>query len=132
MNFGRKHKVHIESGMSTLSDIIFMLLIFFIIASAGAVQELSAQIDKPQAGNGKENATGLSITITKDMAYSLNGTPAEKATILNLLQEKLNASDDKRVLLRVDKMVPTGETIEIFSGIQQIGGTPFIATEKGN
>ncbi len=118
--------------MSTLSDIIFMLLIFFIIASAGAVQELSAQIDKPQAGNGKENAAGLSITITKDMAYSLNGTPAEKATILNLLQEKLNASDDKRVLLRVDKMVPTGETIEIFSGIQQIGGTPFIATEKGN
>ena len=27
---------------------------------------------------------------TKDMAYSLNGTPAEKATILNQLQEKLN------------------------------------------
>jgi biopolymer transport protein ExbD len=51
---------------------------------------------------------------------------------LNQLQEKLNASDDKRVLLRVDKMVPTGETIEIFSGIQQIGGTPVIATEKGN
>jgi len=132
MNFGRKHKVHIESGMSTLSDIIFMLLIFFIIASAGAVQELSAQIDKPQAGNGKENPAGLSVTITKDMAYSLNGNPSEKAIILNQLQEKLNASEDKRVLLRVDRSVPTGETIEIFSGIQQIGGTPFIATEKGN
>ena len=66
------------------------------------------------------------------MAYSLNGNPSEKAIILNQLQEKLNASEDKRVLLRVDRSVPTGETIEIFSGIQQIGGTPFIATEKAN
>jgi len=132
MNFGRKHKVHIESGMSTLSDIIFMLLIFFIIASAGAVQELSAQIDKPQAGNGKENPAGISVTITKELAYSLNGNPSDKANIYNQLQLLLSNSADKRVLLRVDKMVPTGETIEIFSGIQQIGGTPFIATEKVN
>lgn len=130
MNFGRKQKVHIESGMSTLSDIIFMLLIFFIIASAGAVQELSAQIDKPQAGNGKENPAGISVTITKELAYSLNGAPSDKTAILTQLQEKLNGSDDKRVLLRVDKSVPTGETIEIFSAIQGIGGTPFIATEK--
>jgi hypothetical protein len=36
------------------------------------------------------------------------------------------------VLIRVDRSVPTGETIEIFSGIQAIGGTPFIATEKAN
>lgn len=132
MNFGRKHKVHIESGMSTLSDIIFMLLIFFIIASAGAVQELSAQIDKPQAGNGKENPAGLSITITKDMAYSIDGNSAEKEIILNQIQEKISSSEDKRVLLRVDKTVPTGETIEVFSRIQQMGGTPFIATEKAN
>ena len=132
MNFGRKHKVHIESGMSTLSDIIFMLLIFFIIASAGAVQELSAQIDKPQAGNGKENPAEISVTITKELAYSLNGSPSDKANIYNQLQLLLSNSADKRVLLRVDKMVPTGETIEIFSGIQQIGGTPFIATEKVN
>ena len=118
--------------MSTLSDIIFMLLIFFIIASAGAVQELSAQIDKPQAGNGKENPAGISVTITKDMVYSLNGNPSEKATILSQLQDQLNTSEDKRVLLRVDRSVPTGETIEIFSGIQQMGGTPFIATEKAN
>lgn len=132
MNFGRKHKVHIESGMSTLSDIIFMLLIFFIIASAGAVQELSAQIDKPQAGNGKENPAGISVTITKDMAYSLDEVVSEKEIILNQIQEKLNSSEDKRVLLRVDKAVPTGETIEVFSRIQQMGGTPFIATEKVN
>ena len=132
MNFGRKHKVHIESGMSTLSDIIFMLLIFFIIASAGAVQELSAQIEKPQAGNGKENAAGISITITKDMAYSIDGNSAEKEIILNQIQETINSSEDKRVLLRVDKTVPTGETIEVFSRIQQMGGTPFIATEKAN
>jgi biopolymer transport protein ExbD len=109
-----------------------MLLIFFIIASAGAVQELSAQIDKPQAGNGKENPAGISVTITKELAYSLNGSPSDKANIYNQLQLLLSTSADKRVLLRVDKMVPTGETIEIFSGIQAIGGTPFIATEKAN
>jgi biopolymer transport protein ExbD len=109
-----------------------MLLIFFIIASAGAVQELSAQIDKPQAGNGKENPAGLSITITKDMAYSIDGNSAEKEVILNQIQEKISSSEDKRVLLRVDKTVPTGETIEVFSRIQQMGGTPFIATEKAN
>jgi biopolymer transport protein ExbD len=130
MNFGKKHKVHIESGMSTLSDIIFMLLIFFIIASASAVQNLSAEIEKPSAATGKENPAKISVAITKDLAYTLNNNATTKDAIVSQLEQELAASTDKRVILLVDRNVPTGETIELFSAIQNIGGTPFIATEK--
>ncbi|MFN5295499.1 MAG: ExbD/TolR family protein, partial [Flavobacteriales bacterium] len=61
MDFGRRNKVHVEPAMSALSDIIFMLLIFFIIASTLAVN--GEQVNLPKTSSGTPTQSTVTVTI---------------------------------------------------------------------
>jgi biopolymer transport protein ExbD len=45
------------------------------------------------------------------------------------LRAILDNSADKKVVLNIDRDVPTGETIELFAVLKQNGWNPFIATK---
>jgi len=129
MDFGRKNKVHVEPAMSALSDIIFMLLIFFIIASTLAVN--GEAVNLPKTSTGTPSIGSTTITITKDLVYSLNNEVIDKAVLKDLLQNYFfGRPEDKRtVILNVDRDVPTGETIELFSTLKVLHCEPVIATK---
>jgi biopolymer transport protein ExbD len=126
MDFGRRNKVHVEPAMSALSDIIFMLLIFFIIASTLAVN--GEQVNLPKT-DGTPTQSTVSVTITKDMRYLVNSDEVSKEDVELRLKALLNSSADKKVVLNIDRDVPTGETIELFAVLKQNGWQPFIATK---
>lgn len=128
MDFGRRNKVHIEGGMSALSDIIFMLLIFFIIASTLAVN--GEQVNLPKTSTGTPTQSTVTVTITKDLRYLVNSEemPGVEEVETRLKAMLLNSAD-KKVVLNIDRDVPTGETIELFAVLKQNGWQPFIATK---
>jgi biopolymer transport protein ExbD len=127
MNFGRRNKVHVEPAMSALSDIIFMLLIFFIIASTLAVN--GEQVNLPKTSTGTPTQSTVTVTITSDLRYLVNNTEVAKDEVELKLQAILNNAADKKVVLNIDRDVPTGETIELFAVLKQNGWNPFIATK---
>jgi biopolymer transport protein ExbD len=127
MDFGRRNKVHVEPAMSALSDIIFMLLIFFIIASTLAVN--GEQVNLPKTSSGTPTQSTVTVTITSDLRYLVNNTEVGKDEVELKLQALLNSSADKKVVLNIDRDVPTGETIELFAVLKQNGWNPFIATK---
>jgi biopolymer transport protein ExbD len=127
MNFGRRNKVHVEPAMSALSDIIFMLLIFFIIASTLAVN--GEQVNLPKTSTGTPTQSTVTVTITSDLRYLVNNTEVAKDDVELKLQAILNNAADKKVVLNIDRDVPTGETIELFAVLKQNGWNPFIATK---
>jgi biopolymer transport protein ExbD len=127
MNFGRRNKVHVEPAMSALSDIIFMLLIFFIIASTLAVN--GEQVNLPKTSTGTPTQSTVTVTITSDLRYLVNNTEVAKDDVEVKLQAILNNAADKKVVLNIDRDVPTGETIELFAVLKQNGWNPFIATK---
>ena len=127
MNFGRRNKVHVEPAMSALSDIIFMLLIFFIIASTLAVN--GEQVNLPKTSTGTPTQSTVTVTITSDLRYLVNNTEVAKDEVELKLQAILNSAADKKVVLNIDRDVPTGETIELFAVLKQNGWNPFIATK---
>lgn len=127
MDFGRRNKIHIEGGMSALSDIIFMLLIFFIIASTLAVN--GEQVNLPKTATGTPTQSTVTVTITKDMRYLVNSNEVPKEDVELKLQAILASSADKKVVLNIDRDVPTGETIELFAVLKANGWQPFIATK---
>jgi biopolymer transport protein ExbD len=45
------------------------------------------------------------------------------------LKAILSNSSDKKVVLNIDRDVPTGDTIELFAVLKQNGWNPFIATK---
>ncbi len=127
MNFGRRNKVHVEPAMSALSDIIFMLLIFFIIASTLAVN--GEQVNLPKTATGTPTQSTVTVTITKDLRYLVNSNEVAKDEVELKLQAMLSSSADKKVVLNIDRDVPTGETIELFAVLKENGWQPFIATK---
>ncbi|MFM9006814.1 MAG: ExbD/TolR family protein [Flavobacteriales bacterium] len=126
MDFGRRNKIHVEPAMSALSDIIFMLLIFFIIASTLAVN--GEQVNLPKTGTGTPTQSTITVTITKDLRYLINSNEVGVDEVESKLQAMLLNSADKKVILNIDREVPTGETIELFSILKKNGWQPFIAT----
>jgi biopolymer transport protein ExbD len=127
MNFGRRNKVHVEPAMSALSDIIFMLLIFFIIASTLAVN--GEQVNLPKTSTGTPTQSTVTVTITSDMRYLVNNTEVAKEEVELKLQAIMSNAADKKVVLNIDRDVPTGETVELFAVLKQNGWNPFIATK---
>jgi biopolymer transport protein ExbD len=127
MNFGRRNKVHVEPAMSALSDIIFMLLIFFIIASTLAVN--GEQVNLPKTSTGTPTQSTVTVTITSDLRYLVNSAEVTKDDIEIRLKAILDNSADKKVVLNIDRDVPTGETIELFAVLKENGWQPFIATK---
>ena len=127
MDFGRRNKVHVEPAMSALSDIIFMLLIFFIIASTLAVN--GEQVNLPKTSTGTPTQSTVTVTITSDLRYLVNNNEVPKEEIEIKLKAILANSADKKVVLNIDRDVPTGETVELFAVLKQNGWNPFIATK---
>jgi biopolymer transport protein ExbD len=128
MDFGRRNKVAAEANMSSISDLVFLLLIFFIVMSTMAVN--GEMVNLPKTSTGESVAGAASVTITKDLRYMVNNTEVSKEEVKDKLTALMAGKpDDKRtVILNVDRDVPTGETIELFSTLKVLRCNPVIAT----
>ena len=47
MDFGSRNKIKIEGGMASMTDLVFLLLIFFIIMSLMANNQTPIDLPKP-------------------------------------------------------------------------------------
>lgn len=128
MDFGRRNKVSAEANMASISDLVFLLLIFFIVMSTMAVNGESVNL--PKTSTGESIAGAASVTITKDLRYLVNNEEVTKEEIKGRLEALMAGKpEDKRtVILNVDRDVPTGETIELFSTLKVLKCNPVIAT----
>lgn len=115
--------------MSALSDIIFMLLIFFIMASTQAVNGLQVNLPQTEGKSDPTQAT-VTVTITPELEFLIDNVPIEKESVELRLKAILEGRVDKKVVLNVDRSVPTGETIELFAVLKKNGWVPYIATKS--
>jgi biopolymer transport protein ExbD len=127
MNLSSKNKIHVETGMSALSDIIFMLLIFFVIASTLAVN--GEQVSLPKTSTGEQTQASTTVTIDAGNNYFVNHVPTTRDQVESLLQTEMQNSKDKKVIMNIDYSVQTGETIELLSVLKRNNWQPFIATK---
>lgn len=136
MRFTRlKRRTQIEKGqldMTPLIDVVFQLLIFFMITSNFVIQP-GIKVSLPKAVTSEVlNSRNLTITLTGQDLLFLNDKPI---TIQDLLPEiKIAAQEDKTVLLKADTSASLGRVVELWdlcrdAGVSQIN----IATnQKGS
>lgn len=94
-----------------MTDLVFLLLIFFIILSTLASNGVN--VDLPQSKGISSVTAKLTLSIKPDLSYYINGGAVNKADIENLLSLRLADMNEKVVYLEVDKEVPTGATVEM-------------------
>lgn len=72
MGFKAQNKIKIEGGMASMTDLVFLLLVFFIIMSTMAEKNTPVELPKPseKLETSKENTT-TTIIITEDDLYKI-------------------------------------------------------------
>ena len=87
MNFRYENKIKIEGGMSSMTDLVFLLLIFFIVIST--MITAGVNIDVPKKAGAASEAKILSININDKNEYFINNKKSPISSE-NIKKEILN------------------------------------------
>lgn len=80
MAFGSQNKVKAEGGMASMTDLVFLLLVFFIIMSTMAEKNTPVELPQPneKLETSKENTT-TTVIVTENDRYQLMLSDASNA-----------------------------------------------------
>ncbi|MGY6521092.1 MAG: ExbD/TolR family protein [Mongoliitalea sp.] len=111
MGLQSKHKVDAAFSMSSMTDIIFLLLIFFMLTSS-FITPSGLPVNLPSSEASDIVMQEVTVTVTKDLRFSVNDRIVNredvKAELTALLAEKKG-----QVVLHIDKEVPVEYLVEI-------------------
>ena len=108
-----KNKVSTNLNMSSMTDIVFLLLIFFIIAST-LISPNALEVILPKAtSNPKPNPQTVNISITEDLKYYVNKDEVETEEIEIQLLALLEGKEEPGIILRAEKSVPIENVVII-------------------
>ena len=128
MSIKSRNKVSVSFSMSSMTDIVFLLLIFFIILST-LVSPYGAKVDLPTGKTRTSEHPKISVTIRPDLTYDIDGQAVSKSQLEGMLNTRKDEVDELTLVLRVDKTVPTGETVGFLSLAKEYGYNVVIATK---
>jgi len=112
MNIRGRNKISPEFNMSSMTDIVFLLLIFFMIAST-LVTTNAIDILLPKASGKTENKKSVAVSIKKDLSFYIDQSKVEvqnlEAELLELLQKEATPT----LVLRAEKSVPVDYLVKV-------------------
>ncbi|MGL4357894.1 ExbD/TolR family protein [Cetobacterium sp.] len=116
--------------LTPLIDVVFLLLIFFLVATTFEDVNSSIKIDLPTSTvKSAKPVNELQVIITKDREYFISykdkgASKRDKITAKDMksaLTQKLAESDDKNVIISADKSVNHGAIVEAMTAAKEAG-----------
>lgn len=111
MDFKTRNKITPNFNMSSMTDVVFLLLIFFMIASTLAKNLNTIDVKLPQAKGKSENRENISVSIDSKNRFYIDGEFVSKKNIKDKLITKLSKSNKRVIILRSDSKVPIEEIV---------------------
>jgi biopolymer transport protein ExbD len=127
MNLQSKHKVETAFSMSSMTDIIFLLLIFFML-TASFVTPSGLPVNLPSSQSSNIVMQKVSITITRDLRYFVNDERTNIRRLPDDLRSALKGQEGV-VVLHVDQSVPTEHLIRVAGIATSLKAKVSVATK---
>ncbi|CAM1366787.1 Outer membrane transport energization protein ExbD [Tenacibaculum sediminilitoris] len=112
MNLRGRNKVNPNFNMSSMTDIVFLLLIFFMLTST-LVTVSAIDVLLPKAGGKTENNTSVAVTITNDASFYIDKTKVSNTNLEKKLLMKVGADKKKTVVIRGDQNVAYKNVMQV-------------------
>src|SRR3954468_10638044 len=116
MNIRRKLKAHTEVNTGTLNDILFILLLFFLIASTLANPNL-IRVNNPRGTKDTKAKQNIIVSIDKNHQFFLGTQHVPESNIDSLLKEQIinarKSVDTPSVVVNADTIAYYGEVFRI-------------------
>jgi len=99
-------------SMSSMTDIVFLLLIFFMLTSPVITPE-ALDLILPKAKGKTTSTQNVAVSITKDLEFYINEDRVTSQSIESELNAKLNGIEEPTIILRAAEGVPIEKAVQI-------------------
>ena len=105
MNLRGRNKINPTFNMSSMTDIVFLLLIFFMLTST-LVTVSAIDVLLPKAGGKTENSNSIAVSITNKSLFYIDKTKVSPIDLESEILKKIGTDKQKTIIIRGDKEVP--------------------------
>jgi len=127
MNIQTQNKVDPSFSMASMTDLIFLLLIFFMLTS-NFVTPSGLPVNLPTSVASTIEVQKVSVTVTKDLQFFINEKKVTKSTLEGELKSRL-VGNKGVVVLHIDESVPTREMVYVAGIATKLEAKVTIATK---
>jgi biopolymer transport protein ExbD len=130
MNLRKRHqRISAEVQTSAMNDIMFFLLLFFLIASAVTNPNvIKLLLPKSSSGQSVSKKT-ISVTISQDLKYTVNNKQIKIEDMQNTLTSYKKLATELTIVLSVDRTVAIQNVVQIMDIAQKLNIKLVLATE---
>ncbi len=115
MKLRGRNQIKPEFNMSSMTDVVFLLLIFFMIASTLAKQLNTIEVKLPKADGKTENRNTVAVTINNKNQFYLNAERVNKSALEKQLIQVLASSKTPSLVLRTEQKVAIQEVVYVMN-----------------
>lgn len=129
MNFRSKNRVDPSFSMASMTDLIFLLLIFFMLTSS-FVTPSGLPVNLPSSKSSTIEVQKISVTVTKDLQYFVNDKRVSRSMLEPELK-RLMTGGAGSVILHIDKSVASEHLVYVAGIATSLNAKVVLATKPG-
>jgi len=127
VKFRRKPRENVEINLASLIDVVFILLLFFVVTTT-FTRETQLKVDLPEAASGtppeQTELKQVEVLIGVDGAYSVNGKALLESNLSNLmaaLQKESDGDNSLPLIISADGKTPHQAVITAMDAAGKLG-----------
>jgi biopolymer transport protein TolR len=114
-------KVNAELNLVNIIDVIFAILVVFMITAPLTTQGVKVDLPKTQAGSVEEK-DALEITITREREIIIGQTASSLQSFEKDFRSLFSGDPETAILINSDRTVPYGIVMEVVAAVNRQGG----------
>ncbi len=134
MHFRRQSKQYDEINLTPLIDVVFLLLIFFMVSTT-FTKETHLKVDLPEAEGQQTPALSdkVEVMISADGSYAVNGESlvnSQMQTLLTAIEVKGQGNKELPFIITADANVPYEKVVQAMDAAGRLGYTNLTMTTR--
>lgn len=131
MRFSKEEDTNIEVNLTPLIDVVFLLLIFFMVSTT-FIYSNSIDVNLPAAkGDETSVSDNIRVVLTQAGVINIDGTAYSESAVEDRLTEMKKQKPESTVIIEADKNVTHGRVVFVMDASRKAGFEKFaIAVEE--
>ncbi len=114
-----RNKIGVSFNSSSMSDLVFLLLIFFMLTST-LVAPNAIKLLLPSSSSKTMAKQTVTVYINERFQYFVDETPVTDEDLATVISDRIGGQTDATVVLRSDKTVPVQYVVNVIDAVNDI------------
>ena len=130
MNIRKRRAFHDEDAMSAMNDIMFFLLLFFLIIATMSNANIIKILLPKSDTTSKMARQPLTLTVTEELKYYVNSNEVPASMLEGALADAVERNEDPTVVLRIAKDLKVQDLVDVMSIAARLNLKMVLSTER--